>query len=1006
MEISQQFYDKLLGLVEKYNKVVSYELEAKYKNKPTKEEFNRLLKYFVSVYDKDVIHQETLDITAKLGNDTFRVSIQGKNNVAEYCSKNLLPFPEEAVVMMKSRSPGERVEYKEFGFNIDISQEEIVDENKRQEVLDQLHSLPKGYRYKKRFSIEEDSFLRYDLTIVKRSKQIGNEYVAHEAFATSGVVGCPESYEIEIEVVKRMPKIIDKVVKGLVSAMVHVYSVMHDETHVITEDEKQRVFESYLREFHSDKKKPEGVIKSRARVQPQEYFVGPQPITLEMKNMVKDVLGNVCILDDYTVTEKADGERCNIYVNEDGRCYFVNNRLSVKYIGVKLNSIKKTLLDGEYITVDILGRSVSIYAIFDVYYDNGALVAGLPLVAEKESRVNIMAGFVKKHAKSFEDAGITLVAKEFRHGDIRKEAQAILDKERSKGYPYNIDGMVFTPKSLPVGGHYKSDSPNMQGTWYMVMKWKPPKDNTVDFLVKYQRGEKAAHAIRFIESKSYKILNLYVGYNPVQWEPITARAFLENKVNTSSVYGEKLFLPGDVPETFSQTYVEMKKEFGGRGACLDGSEIEDNSIVECSYDTEKKRWVPIRVRKDKTEKYRVTGSLSRAANDYGSALNVWRSITNPVTEGIVTGKDPVLLKDVVVEENVYYFRTIEREKMASKKMLDFHNYWVKSQLIKSFKGKESLFDIACGKGGDLFKWREAQFTKILGIDYNRDNIENPKTGAYARLLKTLKDPRVNMRGTKHVFLTMDGGKKITPEQIESLSDENDRYVAQTIWGLNKYPALKEYAGYANDGFDIVSCQFAVHYFFESEEKLDSFVFNVNKSLKNGGYFIGTCLDGREVKKLLKGKKKEEHVTGRQDDRVLWDICKRYQSDRDSIKYGEEIDIYMESIGKVAREYLVSIDILVEKLRQHHIVLPDAEELSKLGMKSGITSFKEIYGAAIASDETVENAHFLNSAKTMSNEEKAYSFLNMSFVFVKKEGVPVAAPAKRIIKRKIVVNKST
>ena len=58
-------------------------------------------------------------------------------------------------------------------------------------------------------------------------------------------------------------------------------------------------------------------------------------------------------------------------------------------------------------------------------------------------------------------------------------------------------------------------------------------------------------------------------------------------------------------------------------------------------------------------------------------------------------------------------------------MMDFHNHWIKRKcLIEKYKG-DMLFDIACGKAGDLYKWIDAGIKKVIGIDYSIDNIENP-----------------------------------------------------------------------------------------------------------------------------------------------------------------------------------------------------------------------------------------------------------------------------------------
>jgi hypothetical protein len=986
MEVTQKFYTNIKEIIDKYNSKSTYELEAKYKGKIDRDIFYKTLQYFMSINKNYTEQIEVLDISIKNSGVVYRISVEGKDKVSEYCKTNLLPA--DIIVMKKTRDQDNRIEYPEFNFNIDLSSEEIITDYLT--ITETVHSMKKGFRYKKRYSFEEDDKLRYDLTIVKSSKTIGGEYIAHDNFASSGLTTSKEIYEIELEVIKKVDA------KLFISSMIQLYSIINDEMDVITEAEKENVLISYLESYHSDKLKPSILHKkkliSEAKEKPQDYFVGPQPITLELKNLLEPGLGVTTILQDYTVTEKADGERYNMYINNQGKCYLINNRLTIKYMGMQLESIKNTLFDGEYITKDILGNAVSIYAIFDVYYYNNKSVYGLPLIKD---RYDIIKSFSEKYGTKFENYQI--IAKEFLYGDsILTEAKKILEKESS--YDYKIDGLIFTPKDLNVGGLYKSDPGNLYGTWPLTFKWKSPKDNTIDFLVRYQKGDKGDKII-FKNSKGHKILNLYVGYNPVQWEDITARKYLEGNIRQVKEYKEQLFKPGDTPDTFAQCYVDTsKKEFNGRGICESGEEIEDDTIVEFRYEN---GWIPVKNRKDKSEKYKSSGNLTRTANDYGSALNVWRSITNPITQEIISGDIKLDPKNIIVDDDQYYYRAIPRDKMASLNMLEFHNYWVKTQLIKSVGGKESLMDIACGQAGDLNKWREGEFKKIFGIDYNRNNIVNPRSGAYARLYQA-KTKDHSFAQVKHVFLTMDGGKRISPSEIEN---EDDKYIAQILWGLTKSvpDVLKPYENYVTQGFDVISCQFALHYFFESEEKLSNFTYNIDKFLKPGGYFIGTCLDGKKIKDQLRSKKKGTHITGKQNERILWDICKVFDNKSAEIDYGEEIDVYMESIGKVTREYLVNFTNLSDKLLQYNIKPATEDDLKDFVIKEPFVNFKEVYNYAVTTEETRKNAKYKQSVNNMTDDEKNYSFLNTYFVYVKQQGVK---EGPRILKKKIIVKQST
>lgn len=49
-----------------------------------------------------------------------------------------------------------------------------------------------------------------------------------------------------------------------------------------------------------------------------------------------------------------------------------------------------------------------------------------------------------------------------------------------------------------------------------------------------------------------------------------------------------------------------------------------------------------------------------------------------------------------------------------------------------------------------------------------------------------------------------------------------------------------------NGFDISSIQFSLHYFFKDKDTIHQLMRNVCECTRLGGYFIGTCYDGKEV----------------------------------------------------------------------------------------------------------------------------------------------------------------
>jgi mRNA (guanine-N7-)-methyltransferase len=46
--------------------------------------------------------------------------------------------------------------------------------------------------------------------------------------------------------------------------------------------------------------------------------------------------------------------------------------------------------------------------------------------------------------------------------------------------------------------------------------------------------------------------------------------------------------------------------------------------------------------------------------------------------------------------------------------------------------------------------------------------------------------------------------------------------------------------------DLVSCQFAIHYSFESLPQAEQMLANVSSNLQPGGYFIGTTTDAKDI----------------------------------------------------------------------------------------------------------------------------------------------------------------
>lgn len=965
MEVTKDLYDKVHEYMTFFVKNKTLELEGKYKDYVTKELFSRGLEYFMKLGLKHVDHPETLDIFTVANNVQYRISLKGKETISEYCRRNVISAgsEENIDIMTKNVLHGMKsIFMTDYGFKVDLRNEIPIKSQKGDEVLLQLPLLDKGFRYKKRFSFEDnDKNVRYDFSIVKTS--LGKTFISHKNFLESSVTSAKETYEIEVECLRKHGKDIDKLTSEFLRSMISLYSVIHGDRVMISKKEKVDVVQGYLNLCFSSgqqapkKKNKNASVLDDAFSNPKSYFFGPQPITLEKKNMIKSDLGVTTIKEGYTVTEKADGERSLLYVNGQGKCYLIDNRLNIKFIGTRLTNFTNSIFDGEYIVKDILGQDVSAFGIFDAYFVNGVDVRGLPLIGTGKSRHLHMLDFIKKCAAKFSENNYKVFVKDILdNANIFEAAKTILDKSKNGGYMYHIDGLIFTPKILGVGCDFEGDAPNNFGTWTKVLKWKPPSENTIDFLVKYARDTNGKSYYAVKDNQQFRRMDLYVGYNPIKWEAIKPYEYLMGNIKRNDSYYARKFLPPDALTEDFATYDGLVASDDQLPVCTNGDAIEDNSIVEFAWTGT--AWSPLRVRKDKTEALRRNG-LSNTANDFSTALNVWRSILEPVTYEHITGKIEIK-KENIKDYDVYYSRNgLRREKFASRPMMDFHNWVKNTQVINREKEKpaKSIMDLACGKAGDLPKWIEGGYKKVLGLDVKRDNIENSTDGAYARTHDNFRRPK----DMEYVYLAMDCSKKLDEDYINGIEDLQENHLAKVLFGYIdkaniREDALKKYYRYANDKFDVVSCQFAIHYFFESEETLDNFIDNVDRFLSESGYFVGTCLDGHKIKAMLKDQKKGGEVRGVKNNRVLWNIKKLYTANI-RLSLGEEIEIYMESIGSRLKEYIVNMDVLVKKLKKRNI------HLVKLG------SFEEAF------------AQYGNQ-DAISEEEKRYSFLNQYFIFKK------------------------
>ena len=425
----------------------------------------------------------------------------------------------------------------------------------------------------------------------------------------------------------------------IIGNLVRLVQLVRRDPLMMTADQRSKVITGYKALIAS-------VLDQRAIDPSKPLFLTPKPVTLESRHLLEpgSHLGVTSIQTGYVVTDKADGERMLYYFGPDRRGYLISNTFDVVDTGL-LGPKANTLIDGEWL------KSLNHFAGFDVYFSDNQNFMSRPLIPNRNDELIALMNQTnqtgwKADPKAF--MPLTLSAK--RHiraegADMFKACREILAAPSK----WAIDGLVFTPADLPVFSFYK-DRPVKIGRsqkWEQVFKWKPPDQNSIDFLVEV--APEPVVADKDPETgvvTDYRQFTLSTGYNALQQETISPMNGLRMRYDprykpTQEQYLPRVFQPSPAFEpNIGTAWVRIS---GGRCLTSEGEPIEGNQIVEWSYNNCPKipvglRWVPMRIRRDKTAQYLQSKSISGTANDYSTAMNIWRNIHDPVSRAAIQGE--------------------------------------------------------------------------------------------------------------------------------------------------------------------------------------------------------------------------------------------------------------------------------------------------------------------------------------------------------------------------------
>jgi hypothetical protein len=947
-----------------------------------------------------------------------------------------------------------KARYPEYNCSVSLQTEEIMTEDEPiiKKILEEWNDTKKTYRYITRYTfIHSDYPFRVDCSVVKMYQNNQKRMIPTYNIADANIFQNPDTYEVELEMhefpshyftkivrpyqpieelLKSGVDLKEPIIRMLKKQIMVILSGLQRTNYPVPYDELKSVKMQYLFLIYGG-----DITKQDEKFFNKYIFLGPQNITLQMENIVPlndEINNNVAnIRNNYCVTEKADGMRKLLFIDHVGKIFTIDTNMNIQFTGAitKNETYYFSLFDGEHVLHDRNGKFINLFLIFDVYFLNCENVRHLNLFnsgkeEEKSSRYELIVTFVNQDASivSIVDnkpSSFYIMYKTFLRATLTKDifylSTEILNKEKNNGFDYNTDGLIYTPAFTGVGGNNTKKTGNLKReTWYECFKWKPPQHNTIDFLVRSVKNENNEDIVKSINEngnnleqvssiQNYKTFILNVGYdedkhgylsNPCQMIIDDEMPKFSSNKNDNS-YKAKRFIPTN--PSIENAYLcnillESVPKISNDHICLteeDQDIVEDGTIVEFKYDQTKKegwKWIPMRVRYDKTEMFKK--GHKEFGNAYHVANSIWQTYYNPITEeNVKTGKN---ILDM--DEDIYYKKVKNTE---TKSLRDFHNRFVKNKIISAIsKNGDTLIDLSVGKGGDIPKWREAKLSFVLGIDINIDNIENRIDGACARYLN-YKKKYLNMPN----MLFVNGDSTNNIKNGSGLNDEKSKQIVNAIFGngpkdfktLGK-GVFKQY-GKAIDGFDIVSCQFAIHYFFENKQTFRNFIINVIETCKEGGYFVGTSFDGRILFNKMKNIKQDEEINfTSKNNKIVTNIKKLYDQDsfeNDISCLGYGIDVYQETIHKSNIEYLVNYDYFFQIMNYCGFTLLDNNEIEEIGLKNSTGLFKDMFTEMQQEiKDNKDNKKKYGDASNISKIEKDVSFMNRYFILKKQRNVNI------------------
>lgn len=491
------------------------------------------------------------------------------------------------------------------------------------------------------------------------------------------------------------------------------------------------------------------------------------------------------LLQDYSVTEKVDGERKLLWIT-DGKLFLVDGNLNyeIYYEHPTLAEYNFTLFDCEYYNEKMLLFDTLIYK-------------GVPVIDNNlKERIGNIADFLNNADVKNANLGL----KKFYFEDIFKKTVELINHTERE---YEIDGLIFTPI---YDGYYNK-----------TFKWKPFDQLTNDFLLKY---------LDTIEKNGKKIYRYYVfvGLNKLYCH--------ESRKEIDYDVIQKYFKQINLEEKDENYLPVLFKSDDFDFSILESeTELEDDKIYECKFTEKGKKFEIYRLREDKTKLYHETCKIF--GNDYKVACNNVDILMNPVK---LDDFKKVKIKNKYYQTNkdISQLKNVRKLHNLIKKNIISQSVDIINENLETTTSQIKFVDIGCGRGGDIRKYFDIGLKYGLYLDNDVHALFKDIDCAIERY-KEIKKRNLN-RDCYYYF------------NLSSFMTEPNEFMNTNQEIFDKLDEDYNWENMGNNPrkFHFVVCNFAFHYALKNNNTFNHFIENIKNMIVDNGYLLLTFMNGKKI----------------------------------------------------------------------------------------------------------------------------------------------------------------